>query len=99
MIDTYLAGGKMIRSGAKTVPYGGWFSIPAVAGNGWMITGDSAGFINSQRLKRIHLGMKSGIVATQNDFEAPVENNFNGPNLHAIKDKVDASEIKNEIFE
>src|SRR4051812_22684052 len=65
-----LEGGKMIRYGAKSLPYGGWWSIPPVGGNGWMIVGDSAGFLNSQRLKGIHLAIKSGMLAAQTAFDA-----------------------------
>src|SRR6185312_1931112 len=52
-VAALLEGGKMERYGAKSLPYGGWFSIPALAGDGWMIIGDSASFLNSQRLKGI----------------------------------------------
>ncbi len=65
-----LEGGKMIRYGAKTMPYGGWWAIPPVAGNGWMILGDSAGFLNSARLKGIHLAIKSGMLAAETAFDA-----------------------------
>ena len=65
-----LEGGKMIRYGAKSLPYGGWWAIPPVAGNGWMILGDSAGFLNSARLKGIHLAIKSGMLAAETAFEA-----------------------------
>ncbi len=65
-----LEGGKMVRYGAKSLPYGGWWSIPPVAGDGWMIIGDSAGFLNSQRLKGIHLAIKSGMLAAETAFEA-----------------------------
>ena len=65
-----LEGGKMIRYGAKSLPYGGWWAIPPVAGDGWMILGDSAGFLNSQRLKGIHLAIKSGMLAAETAFEA-----------------------------
>jgi electron-transferring-flavoprotein dehydrogenase len=99
LIAHFLKGGKMIRYGAKTVPYGGWFSIPPVAGNGWMITGDSAGFLNSQRLKGIHLAIKSGMLAAETAFEALVENNFSAAKLHDFKHKVDASWIKDELWE
>ena len=34
-------------------------SMPPLAGNGWMIVGDSASFLNSQCLKGIHLAIKS----------------------------------------
>src|ERR1700726_1530690 len=53
-ITKLLAGGKMIRYGAKALPYGGGWSLPPLTGDGWMILGDSAGFLNSARLKGIH---------------------------------------------
>ena len=65
-----LEGGKMVRYGAKTMPYGGWWSMPPLGGDGWMIVGDSAGFLNSQRLKGIHLAIKSGMLAAETAFEA-----------------------------
>ncbi|HEV2418826.1 MAG TPA: electron transfer flavoprotein-ubiquinone oxidoreductase [Terriglobia bacterium] len=65
-----LTGGRMIRYGAKTIPEGGYFSVPATAVNGAMIIGDSAGFLNSQRLKGIHLAMKSGMIAAEIAFGA-----------------------------
>jgi len=34
--------------------------FPPLGGDGWMIIGDSAGFLNSARLKGIHLAIKSG---------------------------------------
>ncbi len=37
MVAKLLEGGKMIRYGAKSLPYGGWWAIPPVAGKGWMI--------------------------------------------------------------
>jgi electron-transferring-flavoprotein dehydrogenase len=45
-----LEGGKMVRYGAKTMPYGGWYTLPPLGGDGWMVIGDSAGFVNAQRL-------------------------------------------------
>ena len=98
-IAKLLEGGKMIRYGAKSVPYGGWFSMPQLAGNGWMIVGDSAGFLNSQRLKGIHLAVKSGMLAAETAFEALVANNFSAEQLKSYKNKVDASWIKDELWE
>src|ERR1700739_2381266 len=31
-----LEGGKMIRYGAKSLPYGGWLTMPKLAGEGWV---------------------------------------------------------------
>src|SRR3982750_3628870 len=76
-----LEGGKMIRYGAKSLPYGGWWSLPPVAGDGWMILGDSAGFLNSQRLKGIHLAIKSGMLAAETAFDALLAQDFSKAKL------------------
>ncbi|HEY6304902.1 MAG TPA: electron transfer flavoprotein-ubiquinone oxidoreductase [Candidatus Angelobacter sp.] len=94
-----LEGGKMIRYGAKTFPYGGWFSVPPLAGNGWMIVGDSANLLNSQRLKGIHLAIKSGMLAAETAFSALLHNNFSADWLWQYKAAVDASWIKDELWE
>jgi len=93
-----LDGGKMVRYGAKTMPYGGWWSMPPLGGNGWMIVGDSAGFLNSQRLKGIHLAIKSGMLAAETAFEALTSGDSSFRQLAKFKQKVDASWIKEELY-
>jgi electron-transferring-flavoprotein dehydrogenase len=93
-----LEGGKMIRYGAKSLPYGGWWAIPPVAGNGWMILGDSAGFLNSQRLKGIHLAIKSGMLAAETAFDALKKADFSSATLGAFQKKVESSWIKDELW-
>jgi electron-transferring-flavoprotein dehydrogenase len=98
MVAALLTGGKMIRYGAKSLPYGGWWSIPPVAGNGWMILGDSAGFLNSQRLKGIHLAIKSGMLAAETAFEALKKNDFSAVSLGDFQKRVEKSWIKDELW-
>jgi electron-transferring-flavoprotein dehydrogenase len=93
-----LEGGKMVRYGAKTMPYGGWWSMPPLGGNGWMIVGDSAGFLNSQRLKGIHLAIKSGMLAAETAFEAWVAGDNSARQLGKFQQKVEASWIKEELY-
>jgi electron-transferring-flavoprotein dehydrogenase len=93
-----LEGGKMIRYGAKSLPYGGWWAIPPVAGDGWMILGDSAGFLNSQRLKGIHLGIKSGMLAAETAFEALKNNDLSAASLSTFQTRVESSWIKEELW-
>ena len=50
-LSKLLDGGQMLRYGAKTLPEGGYFSIPTTAVDGALLIGDSAAFLNSQRLK------------------------------------------------
>jgi len=93
-----LDGGKMIRYGAKSLPYGGWFSVPPLAGDGWMLTGDSAGFVNSQRLKGIHLAIKSGMLAAESAYEALVDGDFSANQLSSYQSRVDKSWIREELW-
>jgi electron-transferring-flavoprotein dehydrogenase len=98
MAARLLEGGKMIRYGAKSLPYGGWWSIPPVAGDGWMILGDSAGFLNSQRLKGIHLAIKSGMLAAETILDAMVANDFSHNTLSLFQSRVEKSWIKKELW-
>src|SRR6266481_2669058 len=98
MVAELLQGGKLVRYGAKTVPYGGWYALPQLAGNGWMIVGDSAGFLNAQRLKGIHLAIKSGMLAAETAFEALLAANFSAAKLQDFQLKVNASWIKDELW-
>jgi electron-transferring-flavoprotein dehydrogenase len=97
-IAKLLEGGKMVRYGAKSLPYGGWWCIPPVAGDGWMVLGDSAGFLNSQRLKGIHLAIKSGILAAETAFDGMVKNDFSLETLETFQDRVEKSWIKTELW-
>jgi electron-transferring-flavoprotein dehydrogenase len=93
-----LEGGKMIRYGAKSLPYGGWWAIPPLAGDGWLLIGDSAGFLNSQRLKGIHLAIKSGMLAAETMFDAMVRSDFCARTLGTYAQRVERSWIKEELW-
>ncbi|HEX3739833.1 MAG TPA: electron transfer flavoprotein-ubiquinone oxidoreductase [Terriglobales bacterium] len=98
LVAKLLEGGKMIRYGAKSLPYGGWWAIPPVAGDGWMILGDSAGFLNSQRLKGIHLAIKSGMLAAETAFDALKKDDFSAASLSAFQTRIENSWIKEELW-
>jgi len=97
-IAKLLAGGKMIRYGAKSLPYGGWWSLPPLGGDGWMIIGDSAGFLNSARLKGIHLAIKSGMLAAETAFEALLKSDSSAATLGQFQRRVETSWISDELL-
>ena len=72
--------------------------IPPLAGNGWMILGDSAGLLNSQRLKGIHLAIKSGMLAAETAFEALKKGDFSAASLGDFQRRVESSWIKDELW-
>ncbi|HZD31945.1 MAG TPA: electron transfer flavoprotein-ubiquinone oxidoreductase [Candidatus Angelobacter sp.] len=97
-IAKLLEGGKMVRYGAKSLPYGGWWCVPPVAGDGWMLLGDSAGFLNSQRLKGIHLAIKSGMLAAETAYDAMARDSFSLEVLATFQERVEKSWIKEELW-
>jgi electron-transferring-flavoprotein dehydrogenase len=93
-----LEGGKMVRYGAKSLPYGGWLTMPKLAGKGWMILGDSGSMLNSQRLKGIHLAIKSGMLAAETAFESLRVGDHSSGALGAYQSRVEGSWIKEELY-
>ena len=103
-----LAGGKVAFYGAKAIPEGGWWSLPRLGGDGFLLVGDAAGFLNSQRLKGIHLAMKSGMLAAEAIFEqlaaqaavpSPPATAPPPPPLHRLyQSKVESSWIRDEMW-
>ena len=97
-VKELLAGGEMLRYGAKTIPEGGYFSIPATATAGALIVGDAAGFLNSQRLKGIHLAIKTGMLAAETVFEALVRQDASQAALEQFEAKWRASWVFDELW-
>lgn len=93
-----LHGARLIRYGAKTIPEGGWYSLPRPYLDGALIIGDSASFLNSQRLKGIHLAIKSGMLAAETIYAALVAGDASARILSVFQEKVDSSWIKEELW-
>ena len=98
-IAAMLEGGTMRHYGAKTIPMGGYFSQPKLYGDGFLIIGDAGGFLNSQKLKGIHLAMKSGMLAAEAIFDALLAGRFDGAQLKRYDDLLKASYIDKELYE
>jgi electron-transferring-flavoprotein dehydrogenase len=97
-IKELLAGGKMISAGAKAIPEGGYFSMPRMYGEGFMILGDSAGYLNGARLKGIHLAFKSGILAAETAFQALLDGDSSAAKLQQYEALFEASWAKDELW-
>jgi electron-transferring-flavoprotein dehydrogenase len=66
-----LEGGELLEWGAKTIPEGGYWSLPArLSGDGLLLTGDGAGLVDVPSLKGIHYAMQSGLFAARAAFGA-----------------------------
>ncbi|MEZ4283036.1 MAG: electron-transfer flavoprotein:ubiquinone oxidoreductase [Myxococcota bacterium] len=67
----YLADGELLEWGAKTIPEGGYYALPErCSGDGVVIVGDAAGFVDVPSLKGIHYAIKSGTLAAHAVLDA-----------------------------
>ncbi|HZA59316.1 MAG TPA: electron-transfer flavoprotein:ubiquinone oxidoreductase [Solirubrobacterales bacterium] len=65
-IKKILDGGKRVAWGAKTIPSGGYWSMPKrLSVPGMVIAGDAASMVNVPELKGIHYAMHAGMYAAE----------------------------------
>lgn len=98
LVKNILDGGTIQRYGAKTIPEGGYFSMPQFFGDGFVMVGDSAGFLNAQRLKGIHLAIKSGMLAAEAISAALAASDFSSQKLSAYAGLFETSWAKAELY-
>ena len=95
----HLEGGELVEWGAKTIPEGGYYSVPARrAGDGVVILGDAAGFVDVPSLKGIHYAMQSGIFAARAIFQALSGSGPTSERLAEYDRVVDSSFIMHDLY-
>ncbi|PYT01128.1 MAG: electron transfer flavoprotein [Acidobacteria bacterium] len=92
-----LKGGKMIKYGAKTINTSGFWTMPKLYADGVLIVGDSGSFLNGQRIKGIHMAMKSGMLAAETIVGAFEHQDFTAKTLKHFDEKVNLSWIYDEL--
>ncbi|MGE5176603.1 MAG: 4Fe-4S dicluster domain-containing protein [Hyphomicrobiales bacterium] len=97
MVAALLEGGSILSYGAKAIPEGGYYSMPRLSWDGGMLCGDAAAFLNSQRLKGVHLAIKSGMLAAETAFDALRAGRFDAATLGAYDRRVRDSWIESEL--
>lgn len=98
MVAGVLSGGKMVKYGAKTINTGGWNTMPKLYADGVLLVGECAAFLNGQRIKGIHLAMKSGMLAAETIVTAFEHQDFSSHTLGQFDEKVTFSWIYDELF-
>jgi electron-transferring-flavoprotein dehydrogenase len=100
LFNGILSGGECLEWGAKTIPEGGFHSLPErFSGDGLVMMGDTAGLVNVPALKGIHYAMMSGILAARAIFMALKENDVKGERLRAYDDALRESFIWTDLKE
>ena len=95
----YLEGGEMVEWGAKTIPEGGYYALPARrSGDGVVLLGDAAGFVDVPSLKGIHYAMHSGIYAARTIFRALKAGDTGAASLAPYDQLVNDSYIRRDLY-
>lgn len=95
----YLEGGQLLEWGAKTIPEGGYYSLPERRyGDGILMVGDAAGFVDVPSLKGIHYAMQSGIYAARATFSAFKAGEVSAPALASYDRLVNESYIASDLY-
>ena len=94
-----LEGGQLLEWGAKTIPEGGYYSLPERRhGDGILLTGDAVGFVDVPSLKGIHYAMQSGIFAARATFAALKAGDSSAGALAPCDRMVDESYIAQDLY-
>lgn len=100
LFRSYLDGGELAEWGAKTIPEGGFYAIPERRhGDGCLILGDAAGFVEVASLKGIHYAMQSGIFAARAIWDALQKDDLSAAALSGYDRAVNESYIRSDLWE
>jgi electron-transferring-flavoprotein dehydrogenase len=94
-----LAGGELLEWGAKTIPEGGYYALPErLSGDGLLMAGDTAGFVDVPSLKGIHYAMQSGIYAARAAFAALKANDVGASSLASYDRAMRESYVVQDLY-
>jgi electron-transferring-flavoprotein dehydrogenase len=96
-VRNILEGGKRVAWGAKTIPSGGYWSMPKrLSSPGMVICGDAAGMVNVPTLKGIHYAMHAGMYAAEAIVESLKQDSVN---FESYERKVKGSLIEKDLWQ
>lgn len=94
----HLEGGELLEWGAKTIPEGGFYALPERRhGDGMLLVGDAAGFVDVPSLKGIHYAIQSGIFAARTAYDALRRDDTSRQSLSGYDTLVDGSYIVRDL--
>lgn len=97
-VSKILSGGKLLQYGAKTLPEGGYYSIPKLVVDNALIVGDSAGLVAMPALKGIHLAVRSGMLAALTIADALLNEDTSEKSLQKYEKLLNDSDIYRELY-
>jgi len=98
VVRKYVRGGELMEYSAHMIPEGGYDAIGDLFGNGVMIAGDAAGFVNMSIYKEgTNHAMESGRYAAETAIDAKARGNFSSSALSAYRDRLDQGVVLKDL--
>jgi electron-transferring-flavoprotein dehydrogenase len=98
LFKKHLVGGECVEWGAKTIPEGGLLALPEkLHGDGILMAGDCAGFVNVPALKGIHYAMQTGMMAARTVFQSLKAQKFDAETLSVYDKMVQSSYVWSDL--
>ena len=97
-IKPLIEGAEMKEYSAHLIPEGGYKALPQLYGDGWMIVGDAAGFVNAVHREGSNLAMTSGRMAAETLIALKAAGKpYSAANLAAYKRALDDSFVMADL--
>lgn len=96
-IAPLLKDGELLEYSAHLIPEGGYKKIPMLYGNGVMICGDAAMFVNNMHWEGTNLAMASGKFAGETAVVALGKADFSEQSLSKYQEKLENSFVINDL--
>ena len=97
-IAKIIEGGKRIGWGAKTIPSGGYWSLPKrLAVPGMVVAGDCAGMVNIAELAGVHYAMHAGMYAAES-IVAALKEDIDSVNFESYDAAIRNSVIEKDLY-
>ena len=97
MIKPLIAGSEPCEYYAHLIPEGGYKSIPKLVGDGVLLIGDAAQFVNGIHREGSNMGMTSGRFAAETIIRAKTIGQFNKETLSHYEDLINKSYIIKDL--
>lgn len=97
MIKPYVEGGETQEYLAHLIPEGGYDSIPKLVGDGVIVTGDAAQFVNAIHREGSNMAMSSGKIAAETIMKAKEVGDFSERTLDSYRTEIYDSFIGKDL--
>ncbi|MGC1851621.1 MAG: electron-transfer flavoprotein:ubiquinone oxidoreductase [Solirubrobacterales bacterium] len=97
-IAKIIEGGKRVGWGAKTIPSGGYWSLPKrFSVPGMLVAGDAAGMVNIAELAGVHYAMHAGMYAAETIVDS-LKKDIDSVNFESYDEKIRNSVIEKDLY-